>query len=760
MEITVKDPVCGMDVNPAQAGAHMNWAGKDYYFCCAHCREAFEKDPQKYLTKRPSAPELQDPDAIYICPMDPEVRQTGPGICPKCGMALEREEIDLDSNAPDLELIQMVRRTWIAASLSVPLWVIAMFLPHWGHWPQVALATPVIFGAGFPIFERAWSSLKSRSLNMFSLIGLGTIIAYGYSLFATLFPNFFPEDEVYFESAAVIVTLVLLGQVLELKARARTTDAIRALMKLAPKTARLVLKSGVEKEIKIELLKVGDQIRVKPGESIPLDGVLTDGQSSVNESMITGEPLPLDKTVGDTLTGGTLNIQGSFIMQVKKLGKDSVLAQIVKMVSEAQRTRAPIQRLVDQVAEYFVPAVIAIALASFVVWMVCGPEPRLPHALMSAIAVLIVACPCALGLATPMSIMVGTGVGASRGVLIRDATALETLSKVDTLVIDKTGTLTVGKPKLGSILPVSTLSEKDVLQIALTLEIRSEHPLAQAFIQAAKSLGIQALAEVKDFKTFPGLGVSATVNEKICRLGNLKFLTANGIDTEPFQSILKKREEDGSTLIFLAVSERAAAVFSITDPIKESAKPTLDKLKAQGLNVIMLTGDQASTANAVALKLGISEVHADLLPEGKLQSIQALQTQGKIVAMAGDGINDAPALAKAQVGISVGSATDVAMRSSGITLVKGDLRGILSAIDLSRSTLKNIRENLFFAFIYNAVGVPIAAGVLYPRYGILLNPMLASLAMSLSSVSVILNSLRMSSKKLPQSNSDPAGPNS
>lgn len=734
-----------MDVNPTEGNGSACHEGRNYYFCCQHCLETFKNNPEKYLNPSPEAQKKVQPNATYICPMDPEVSKIGPGSCPKCGMALEPQVINLDDAHEGAELQDMSRRFWIGAMLSAPLLLISMADMEFTHkyfgsalnWVELALATPVVIGAGFPIFERAWHSVRHRSLNMFSLIGLGTAISFLYSLYSTFqLDSVKDHAAVYFESASVIVTLVLLGQVLELKARSQTSGAIRSLLKLAPKTARLVTQGGSEKDIKLSLVRVGDQLRIRPGEAVPVDGIVLSGHSSLDESMITGEAIAVEKKSGDPLTGGTLNSGGTLLMKATRLGEDSLLAQIVKLVAETSRTRAPIQRLADQVSRYFVPAVIGASILSFTIWILLGPEPRLAHALMSAIAVLIIACPCALGLATPMSIMVGTGTGARNGILVRNAEALEVLARVDTLVIDKTGTLTEGKPKLVQTHALAGLSEASLLQYALSLETGSEHPLAKALIEGAKTVGAKSFTDIKDFFSHTGLGVTAKINSQSCALGNLGLMLNQKIDIEAFKKISSDLKTSGETLTYLAIDGKPAGVFGISDPIKSMAPAALAELRAQGLNIIMLTGDQLSAAEFVAQKLGITEVHAGVLPKQKSEIIKALQAQGKVVAMAGDGVNDAPALTQAQVGIAMGTGTDVALQSAGITLVKGDLMGILRARKLSQATLNNIRLNLFFALIYNLLGVPIAGAGL-------LNPMFASAAMSLSSVSVILNSLRL-----------------
>lgn len=695
---------------------------------------------------------------IYTCPMHSEVVQDHPGSCPKCGMALEPKELEgLDEKSPELE--DMSRRFWLSLMLSIPLAVFVMgeMLPvfknmaheSWFRWVQLALTTPVVLWGGWPFFQRAWSSIIHRSPNMFTLIAMGTGAAYLFSIIATLFPEMFPrsfrsEDGmvgVYFEVAAIIVTLVLLGQVLELKARSQTSSAIKALLGLRPKTARIVRDNGNEEDIPLEHVQVGDNLRVRPGEKIPVDGIVLEGASSVDESMITGEPIPVEKEAGLKVTGATVNATGSFIMKAERIGKDTLLAQIVKMVSEAQRSRAPIQRLADLVSAYFVPAVILSAILTFIIWALVGPEPRLAHALVNAIAVLIIACPCALGLATPMSIMVGTGRGATAGVLIKNAEALETFEKIDTVVVDKTGTLTEGKPKLMSMM-TSGFSEDEVLSLAASLEKQSEHPLAEAIVRAAKDRKL-SLKDVKEFKYEKGKGITGLVDGKQVLIGSEKIMEEKRINISNFIEKANQLRSEGQGVIFVAINQKTAGFLSVADPIKESTLEAIRLLHAEGIKIVMLTGDNLQTAQAVGKKVGIDEIQAEVLPEDKEKHIRKLQEAGSKVAMAGDGINDAPALARAHVGIAMGSGTDVAMESAGIVLLKGDLRGIAKARKLSRATMRNIRQNLFFAFIYNALGVPVAAGILYPFFGILLSPIIASAAMAFSSVSVIGNSLRL-----------------
>ncbi len=696
----------------------------------------------------------------YVCPMHPEIIRDQPGDCPICGMKLEAQGVEQQQE--DDELRSMNRRFWLCLLLTLPLFVLAMLLdlmPRWlpqqlttqkAQWIQFALATPVVWWGGWPFFKKGWASIVHRSLNMFTLIALGIGVAWGYSVVATFWPAVFPDimraDDgtvgVYFEAAAVITTLVLLGQVLELRARSQTSLAIKLLLGLAPKSARLIKDNGVEIDIPLEQVKPGDILRVRPGEKIPVDGIVLEGNSSVDESMVTGEPIPVEKNKGDRLIGATVNGTGSLKMKAEKVGSDTLLSQIVKMVSEAQRSRAPIQKLADVVAGYFVPVVILTAVVTFFIWWTLGPEPRLAHAVINAVAVLIIACPCALGLATPMSIMVGTGRGAMAGVLIKNAEALEVMEKIDTLVVDKTGTLTEGKPQLSHVKTFNGFNEQDVLQLSASLERVSEHPLAQAIVQGAENQGIELLA-VEEFSSLTGRGVIGTINDKVVALGNRALMQEKEIDFEALIGPAETLRQDGHTVMFVSIDGKAAGLIGVADPIKESTREALKQLHREGIKVVMLTGDSKTTAQAVARKLGIDQVKAEVLPEQKTAVVKELQQQGHVVAMAGDGINDAPALAQADVGIAMGTGTDVAMESAGVTLVKGDLLGIAKARRLSRATMKNIRQNLFFAFVYNALGVPVAAGVLYPFFGILLSPMIAAAAMSFSSVSVIFNALRL-----------------
>lgn len=766
---TFIDPICGMTVIPEKAAGRHEYKGKTYYFCNVRCLDKFKNSPDTYLNKPKSAaaPTAAEKAVIYTCPMDPEIRQQGPGSCPLCGMALEPLEISADDK-PNPELIDFSHRLKISAVLALPLLLLSMgeMLPGFQsvvnvshttlNYIQLILATPVVLWAGAPFFHRGWQSIKLRSPNMFTLIALGTGMAFAFSVVATFFPDIFPaafQDHsghvaVYFEAAAVIITLVLLGQVLELRARGQTSSAIRSLLKLAPKTARIVRANGVEEDVDLEQVHPGDRLRVRPGEHIPVDGVVVSGQSTVDESMLTGEPIPNVKHEGDKVTAGTTNQTGSFVIEAKGVGKDTLLAKIVQMVQEAQRSRAPIQRLADVVASYFVPAVVVAAAITAFVWAVWGPEPAYAFALTNAVAVLIIACPCALGLATPMSIMVSTGRGAKAGVLIRDAAALELLEKVDTLVFDKTGTLTEGKPRLITVKAFGPFKQDEVLRIASALEQGSEHPLGAAVITGSKERGVDQTPAVEQFESITGQGVLGTVDGKLAALGNQRLMSTHDIAIGAWERMAADLRLEGQTVLFLAIGGQLAALLGIADPIKASTQEALAMLRKEGLHLVMLTGDHEDTARAVARKLGIEDVYAGVLPDQKHALIKRLQDSGKRVAMAGDGVNDAPALAQAHVGIAMGSGTDIAMQSAAITLVKGDLRGVVRAYHLSRATLRNIRENLFFAFIYNILGVPLAAGVLFPITGWLLNPMIASAAMSLSSVSVIANALRLRNKTL------------
>jgi P-type Cu+ transporter len=761
---TVKDPVCRMDVVPGQAaGGSATYDGTTYWFCSPGCREQFIANPDHYATPvRAAAPPPAAAEQIYTCPMHPEVRHKGPGSCPICGMALEPLTVGAEEG-PDPELADMTRRFWIGLVLGVPLLVFAMgdMLPgeplrhlvpgRVAAWLQLVLATPVVLWAGWPFFVRGWASVVNRSLNMFTLIAIGTGMAYVYSVVGTVAPGLFPESfrthggevGLYFEAAAIITVLVLLGQVLELRARSRTSSAIRALLSLAPPTARRVRPDRTEEDVPLEAVQAGDLLRVRPGERIPVDGAMLEGGSAVDESMVTGESIPVEKVPGSRVTGGTVNGTGTFVMRAERVGSETLLARIVQMVAEAQRTRAPIQRLADQVAAWFVPAVVVIAALTFIGWGLWGPEPRLAYGLVNAVAVLIIACPCALGLATPMSIMVGTGRGAQAGVLVKNAEALELTEKVDTLVVDKTGTLTEGKPRLTLVKPAPGHDETTVLRLTAGLERGSEHPLAAAILAGAAERGV-TVATPEDFRSITGKGVSGRVEGHAVALGNLALMQDLGVAVD---ALLAEAAEnlrgDGQTVMFVAVDGRAAGLVAVADPIKPSAPEALRALRQSGLRIVMLTGDSRRTAEAVARQLGIEHVEAEVLPERKSEVVRELQAKGRKVAMAGDGVNDAPALAQADVGIAMGTGTDVAIESASIALVKGDLRGIVRARRLSRATMRNIRENLFFAFVYNALGVPIAAGGLYPVFGLLLSPIIASAAMTFSSVSVIGNALRL-----------------
>ncbi|MBR1134767.1 MAG: heavy metal translocating P-type ATPase [Bradyrhizobium sp.] len=760
---TVIDPVCGMSVDPATSKHRFDHQGHTFHFCSAGCRTKFSADPVKYLEKREPPPEMPA-GTIYTCPMHPEIRQEGPGTCPICGMALEPDVISLD-DAPNPELADMTKRFWIGAVLAAPVVVLEMgghlvgghglVDPVLSNWIQFVLATPVVLWAGWPFFVRGWQSVRTRNLNMFTLIAMGTSVAYGYSVIATLAPQAFPPAfrghggavPVYFEAASVITILVLLGQLLELRAREATSGAIKALLQLAPKTARRLDADGSDHEVEIAALAVGDRLRVRPGEKVPVDGVILEGRSSLDESLVTGESMPVTKDEGARVIAGTLNQTGSFVMRADKVGRETLLSQIVQMVADAQRSRAPIQRLADQVAGWFVPTVIAAAIAAFVAWYAFGPEPRFAFGLVAAVSVLIIACPCALGLATPMSIMVGVGRGAQAGVLIKSAEALERMEKVDTLVVDKTGTLTEGKPKVTSIVTADGIDEIGALRLAASVERASEHPLAEAIVRHAAERNVK-LAEVKNFDAPTGKGARGDIDGKAVVLGNATYLASLGIITDTLGVESKRLRSEGATVITMAVDGKPVALFAIADPVKASTPDALKALAADGIKVIMLTGDNRTTATAVARKIGITEVEAEVLPEQKSAVVARLRASGKVVAMAGDGVNDAPALAAADVGIAMGTGTDVAMESAGITLLQGDLGGIARARKLSAAVMRNIRQNLFFAFIYNAAGIPIAAGILYPVFGILLSPIIAAAAMSLSSVSVVGNALRLRATKL------------
>ena len=764
---TATDPVCGMDVDPLDHEHELRNAGKLVQFCSADCKATFAANPAKYANGMPSVPPTaSDSGVLYTCPMHPQIRQYGPGSCPICGMALE--PLTVTAEAPENpELIDMTRRFWVGLVLALPVFLLEMgahisaldvhrwIAPTTVSWIEFALATPVVLWAGFPFFVRAWASVVHRSLNMFSLIALGTGTAYLYSVVATFAPGIFPLGfremggvvPVYFEAAAVITVLVLLGQVLELRAREQTGGAIRALLNLAPKTARRVNDNGIDDEVSLESVQIGDRLRVRPGDAIPVDGRVLEGTSAVDESMVTGESMPTTKTVGDTLIGGTVNGTGALVMQTDRVGSETMLSRIVAMVAEAQRSRAPIQRLADTVAGYFVPAVLAVAAIAFVVWSIWGPAPSLAYALIAAVSVIIIACPCALGLATPMSIGVGIGKGAGVGVLIKSAEALERMERVNTLVVDKTGTLTEGRPSVTSVLVAAGTAETEILPLAASLERSSEHPLAAAVVAAARTRGM-TLSDTTNFVSLTGKGVTGTVSGRAVALGNQKLMDDLGIAFGTLGTDAERLRADGSTALFVAVDAKAAAVIAVGDPIKATTIAALDALRADGIQIAMLTGDNATTARAVATKLGITDVHADVLPEDKLRIVRELKAKGRVVAMAGDGVNDAPALAEADVGIAMGTGTDVAIQSAGITLVKGDLAGIVRARSLSHKTMRNIRENLIFAFAYNIIGIPLAAGVLYPVFGLLLSPLIAALAMSFSSVSVIANALRLRGAKL------------
>ena len=760
---TEKDPVCGMDVDPLTTTHHAEHAGHDYHFCSAGCRAKFVANPATYLSNAPR-PEVQaTPGAMWTCPMHPEIRQEGPGTCPICGMALEPEEPSLD-DAPNPELVDFTRRTWVAGALAIPLLLVSMvaemlgvhFVPAaWNPWVQLALAAPIVLWAGWPFFERGWSSIRTRNLNMFTLVAIGVGAAFFYSLVATVAPQLFPPTfrmhgmvPVYYEAAGVVVTLVLLGQVLELRARAATGRAIRALMNLAPRTARRIGVDGSEVEVDLSEVMTGDRLRVRPGEAIPVDGAVVEGRSAVDESMLTGEPAPVAKEPGAKLTGGTVNTTGSLVMEAQAIGSDTVLARIVRMIAEAQRSRAPIQAVADRISGWFVPLVVAVAVATFVVWNLVGPEPRFGHALLNAIAVLIIACPCALGLATPMSIMVGTGRGAHAGVLVKNAEALQALEKVDTLVIDKTGTLTEGRPKLIAIETVGGIGEDQLLALSAAVERRSEHPLAHAVVVAAEERGLEVPA-AQDFASTTGAGVAATVSARAVAIGNAAMMQAAGADPEGLRAQAEARRAEGAGVMLVAVDGQLAGMLAVADPVKASASGAIADLHAEGLRIVMLTGDGRGTADAVARMIGgIDEVHADLRPEDKARIVGELKAKGAVVAMAGDGINDAPALAAADVGVAMGTGTDVAIESAGMTLTKGDLAAMVRARKLADATMRNIRQNLWFSFVFNGVGVPIAAGVLYPVAGILLSPMLAGAAMALSSFAVVTNALRLNTVRL------------
>ncbi len=762
-EHRVKDPVCGMTVDPHTAEHRSRHRGETWYFCSSRCRVRFDENPDAFLSgKNPQAAPVPA-GAFYTCPMHPEVRQQGPGDCPICGMGLEPEQVSLD-DGPSEELNSMTRRFWIGLVLTLPVFIFEMgghliglshiVAPQTSNWIQLMLATPVVVWCGWPFFVRGWKSVVNRNLNMFTLIAIGTGVSLIYSLVATIAPQVFPDrfrlDDgsvaVYFEAAAVIVVLVLLGQVLELRAREKTSGAIKALLNLAPATARRLNGAG-ESDVPLDQVKVGDRLRVRPGDKVPLDGEVLEGRSNVDESMVTGEPLAVGKGAGDQVIGGSINQQGSFIMRADKVGRDTMLSQIVQMVASAQRSRAPIQGLADKVAGWFVPAVIAIALIAFVVWSYFGPSPPMAFGLIAAVSVLIIACPCALGLATPMSIMVGVGRGAQSGVLIRDAEALERMEKVDTVVVDKTGTLTEGKPRVTRILPAEGFSEQELMQLAGGLEKGSEHPLAHAILDKAKDMKL-TLPDAEDFDSPNGKGVTGRIDGQRVLLGNRLLMESENVDASDFERDADLLRQDGATVIFAAADGKVCGLLAIADPIKKTTEAAISALQKDGIRVVMVTGDNRTSAEAVARKLHIDEVEAEVLPEDKGKIVQRLKDEGRIVLMAGDGVNDAPALATADVGVAMGTGTDVAIESAGITLLRGDLMGIVDARRLSLATMRNIRQNLFFAFIYNAAGVPIAAGILYPVAGILLTPIFAAAAMSLSSVSVITNALRLRTTKL------------
>ena len=756
----VTDPVCGMRVDPAAATQRAEHRGQSYFFCGAHCRSRFLADPAQFLEPRP-APPPSGATVQWTCPMHPEIIRDAPGSCPICGMALE-PLTPTAGEAENPELRDMTRRFWVTAALALPLVLLvmaghlsenglgALLPPRAQVWLQLGLASPAVLWGGWPFFVRGWNSILSRSLNMFTLIALGTGVAYGYSLVAALFPSIFPASfrgmngqvDLYFEAAAVITALVLLGQVLELRARSQTSSAIRGLLDLAPKQARLLHEDGAEEDVPLERVVLGDRLRVRPGEKVPVDGTVLDGRSAVDEAMITGEPLPAEKGPGDKVTGATINTTGSFVMRAERVGSDTLLSQIVRMVAEAQRSRAPIQRLADLIAAWFVPAVMLVAALTFLAWSLMGPAPAMGYALVNAVAVLIIACPCALGLATPMSIMVGTGRGARAGVLFKNAEALELLEKIDTLVVDKTGTLTLGRPALAGVVAAGGIGEDELLRLVASLERGSEHPLAAAIVGGAEARGL-ALAEAGEFQSQTGKGVLGTVEGRRVAAGNRALLAALDIDPGEFAGRAEALRREGQGVMFVAVDGKAAGLVAVADPLKESAADALAALKEDGLRVVMLTGDSRTTAEAVARRLGIAEVVAEVLPQEKAAAVKRLQAAGRDVAMAGDGINDAPALAQAAVGIAMGSGADVAMESAQVTLLKGDLQGIVRARLLSRAAMRNIRQNLFFAFLFNALAIPIAAGVLYPWTGLLLNPMIASAAMSFSSVTVVGNALRL-----------------
>ncbi|HEX4123248.1 MAG TPA: heavy metal translocating P-type ATPase [Tepidisphaeraceae bacterium] len=765
---TVTDPVCGMQVDPSAAPATSEFQGQPYFFCCPNCKKKFDANPQRYLEPQPLPSGVKPAMAgtVYTCPMHPEIRQDQPGPCPKCGMALEPEEPTL-IEAENPELRDVIRRFWAALALTLPVFVLGMLdwipgtqswrMAHgWAiEWIQLVLCAPVVLWAGWPFFVRGWQSVLSRHLNMFTLIALGTGVAFGYSVIATIFPGILPASvrmadgmaPVYFEAGAVIITLVLVGQVLELRARAKTGSAIRALLGLSPAMARRIDQDGRETDVPMDDVHVGNRLRIRPGEKVPVDGKVLEGSSAVDESMITGEPIPIAKQTGDAVIGGTINGSGTLVMRAERVGSETLLGQIVKMVASAQRSRAPIQQLADTVAGYFVPAVTAAAIITFFAWLLFGPQPALAHAILNSVAVLIIACPCALGLATPMSVMVGIGRGARAGVLVKDAEALQRLSAVDTLVLDKTGTLTEGKPRLTNIMPLTPVTEQGLLHLAASLERPSEHPLAAAILAGAATKGIEPTA-VSDFHAHAGRGISAVMDGQPANLGNRRFMDEQDIDISPLLADADRLSNNGNTVIFIAVAGKLAGILGVSDPIKPTSAEAIAELQRQGLKLTVLTGDNRATASAVTGQLGLSDVRAELLPAEKQRAVQELRKAGRIVAMAGDGVNDAPALAAADVGVAMGTGTDVAIHSAGITLLGGDLLGIVRARRLSAAVMRNIRQNLFFAFIYNALGIPLAAGVLYPFFGVLLSPMIAAAAMSLSSFCVVSNALRLGHLRL------------
>ncbi len=758
---SARDPVCGMSVDPARTPHRAEHDGQSYFFCGTRCRERFIAEPARYVSEKPMQ-EQATAGTQWTCPMHPEIIRDAPGACPICGMALEPLIPVAGEEPENPELRHMTHRLWVTAALSVPLLIIAMgghavaiLSPRALAWLQLALATPAVLWGGWPFFQRGWASLRNRSLNMFTLIALGTGVAYLYSVVAAVIPGIFPASfrgadggvPLYFEAASVITALVLLGQVLELRARSQTGGAIRALLDLAPKQARLVREDGSEADIPLDVVKPGDRLRVRPGEKVPVDGVVIEGHSNVDESMISGEPLPVEKSTGDKVTGATVNTTGSFVMRAERVGSETVLARIVHMVAEAQRSRAPIQKLADKVSSWFVPGVVLVAITSFAAWSIFGPPPAMGFALLNAVAVLIIACPCALGLATPMSIMVGTGRGAHAGVLVRNAEALEAMEKVDTLVVDKTGTLTEGRPRLLGVMPVGDQDENALLRLAASLEQASEHPLAAAIVKGAEERGLALTAPI-DFASQTGRGVTGTVEGRRVAVGNSALFAALRIEPDGLPERAEALRQGAQGVMMIAVDGSAAGLVAVADPIKKNARGALAALRRGGIRIVMLTGDSRTTADAVARQLDIDEVFAEVLPDQKADAIKRLQDEGRFVAMAGDGINDAPALAQAQIGIAMGTGTDVAMESAAVTLVKGDLQGIVRARHLSRAVMRNIRQNLFFAFVFNALAVPIAAGVLYPFTGLLLNPMIASAAMSLSSVTVVTNALRLRSVSL------------